>query len=161
MPGLTASASITPATPGQTPGLSIKPPGAVPALNSGSNPSEPQRGDEHSQARTNWAVIISALVGGFLREIVRWKRLSDRKRQDLYVRPAYLAISVIEILLGIWVAILFAGLVAQTFKPIIAFVAGVGVEEVVRRAAKLKVWIPSVPLGEAKSRGSFLEYLRT
>src|SRR2546429_9968032 len=38
-------------------------------------------------------LIAAGLFGGFLKEFFRWKKLRERKRQDLFLRPEFVILS--------------------------------------------------------------------
>ena len=102
------------------------------------------------------------ILGGFLREFMRWKRLANAKRQQLYLKPRYLLISAVELCAGGLVALVFVHLSpARSFDLPISFVAGAAVEFIVRQAARGSMWIPKVPHGPGAPRpASVLEFLR-
>lgn len=106
-------------------------------------------------------LFLSGVVGALGREILRWRRLSNRKRADLFRKPKYLTISVVQIILGGAVAMIFGRLVSDPWTYIIGFVSGAGLEELVRRAMMLEVWTPPVAHGdtdlEVGTDGSILE----
>jgi hypothetical protein len=107
-------------------------------------------------------LFLAGIVGGALREVIRWKRLRERKRDDLYAQPPYLLVSGAEVLMGGVVGIFFANVAnSPSMKLIICFVVGAGIEALVRKAAKLEIWTPSIPQGPSEPRpATMLEYLR-
>lgn len=106
-------------------------------------------------------MFVSGMIGGLAREFFRWKRLSVRKRADLFRHPQYFAISALQVALAGSVAMIFGPVVSGAWEFPVGFVAGVGLEELVRRAALLEVWTPSVPHGgRTGAAPSSLEYLR-
>jgi hypothetical protein len=119
-------------------------------------------GDDASKQRI--VVFLVGLLGGCSREVLRWRRLLERRRADLYARPKYLIASLLEIVCGAGAALVFVGLVRDLTYPLpVAFVCGAGFELLVQMAARLSMWTPPVPQGEGKgspARDSLLEYLR-
>jgi hypothetical protein len=106
-------------------------------------------------------LFLSGVVGALGREILRWRRLSSRRRADLFRKPKYLAISAVQVILGGAVAVIFGRLASDPWTYVIGFVSGAGLEELVRRAMKLQVWTPPVAHGAGESEdASLLEYLR-
>lgn len=108
--------------------------------------------------------FLVAVLGGFCREIVRWRRLARSRRRDLFLKPLYLTISGIEIIAGGLAAPLFSAFMSsEPARLVAAYVAGVGIEELVRRAAKLQIWVPHVNLEgqDGQHPSSILEYLRS
>jgi hypothetical protein len=105
--------------------------------------------------------LVGAL-GGFLREFIRWKRLANAKRQDLYLKPRYLAISAVELCAAGFVALIFVNLSpTKSLDLPVCFVAGAAVELIVRQAARGSIWTPKVPHGpDAPRIASVMEYLR-
>jgi hypothetical protein len=110
-----------------------------------------------------WKLFLAGVVGGSSREVMRWKRLAERKRADKYREPIFIIVSIVELVLGGIVAV-FVGrtITSERFMYLVAFVAGAGFEQIVRLGAKLQIWTPAVPHGNAATdrRGSILEYLR-
>lgn len=115
----------------------------------------------------------AGLLGAASREGIRWQRLAANRRTKAYLRPLYLCISFCLLLAAGGVALIFG----QAFSSVsvalvVAFVAGVGFEKVVKMAADLKIWTPSVPLGTAatssgataeiefEDKGDVLSFLR-
>lgn len=110
-----------------------------------------------------WLCLAVGLLGGLCREFLRWKRLAESKRHDLYLKPLFYAISLGEMALGALLALVFVNLspVRATDLPI-SFVAGAGFEFIVQLAMKGKMWTPrGVPQGAGVLRpASVIEYLR-
>ena len=110
--------------------------------------------------------------GAFLKEFFRWRALALRKRTVLFLKPEFIFFSCIFIACGAVVGLIFGswsarGPMGVGFGHIVAWVAGVGIEELVRRAAKLKIWTPSVAQGQpaegslpTPTQPSLLEFLR-
>ena len=112
--------------------------------------------------------------GAFLKEFFRWRTLADRKRTDLFLKPEFILFSCLFIASGAVVGLIFgswsaSGPMGPGMGHIVAWVAGVGIEEIVRRAAKLQIWTPSVAQGQlanangalpAPTQPSLLEFLR-
>jgi hypothetical protein len=111
--------------------------------------------------------------GAFLKEFFRWRKISERRRFDLFFKPAYLFFSAVFIASGGLVGELFgswsaSGPMGVGMGHVVAWVAGVGLEEVVKRAAQLRIWTPAVAHGTDSDAGlgpeqypaSALEFLR-
>src|SRR6266700_2458294 len=96
-------------------------------------------------------LFFTGVAGAVGREILRWRRLSGRRRTDLFRKPKYFAISAIQILLGGAIALIFGNVVSVAWSYVIGFVSGAGLEEIVRRAMMLKVWTPPVPHGPTEA----------
>jgi hypothetical protein len=96
-----------------------------------------------------WPVFFGyGALGGSAKEFLRWRSLVLRGRGPRYQAPLFILLSGGFILFAGAVGALFAPISPYpAFAPIIAFTAGVGLEEIVRLASKLKVWAPNVPLG--------------
>jgi hypothetical protein len=107
-------------------------------------------------------LFVAGMIGAVGREVFRWRRLSNQRRADLFKRPQYVLISAVQVVLGGAVAMIFGPVVSGSWQFPVGFVAGAGLEELIKRAARLEIWTPSVPHGPqtAGRDDSFLEYLR-
>jgi hypothetical protein len=96
------------------------------------------------------------------REFFRWRRLRATQRHDLFLKPTLLMISAIELFLGGLTAVVFQNLAPlPSVRLPLSFVAGAGVEVIVKLAVKGKIWNPAVRQGAAgPEKPSFLEYMR-
>ena len=111
--------------------------------------------------RSRGAMFAAGVLGALTREFFRWRRLSKRNRADLFRKPQYVAISVVQMALGGAAATIFGPLVPYGWQLAVSYVCGAGLEELIRRASMLEVWTPSVPHGaDAKDNGTPLEFLR-
>ena len=90
-------------------------------------------------------IVLMGILGGVGREFLRWKLLAKRGRAGSFIKPLFLALVIVELML--------CGVVAAVLSPLaggtkylypLAIVCGAGFEELVRRASNLDVWIPSV-----------------
>jgi hypothetical protein len=108
-------------------------------------------------------MFLSGVIGALAREVQRWRRLTNRKRADKFRKIKYFMISLVQILIGGSLAVIFAQFADVPLCYAIGFVAGAGQEELVRRAMMLKIWTPSVDHGPAEEQDpdSALEYFRT
>ena len=120
-------------------------------------PPTPSKDDDH---QTLW-ICLAGVVGALGREVMRWKALTERKRADLFRKPLYIGITVIQLGVAAVAALIFSQLVDGHWKYPIAFVSGAGLEELIRRASMLKIWTPAVPLGPVDVKPSIAEFLRS
>jgi hypothetical protein len=144
-------------------------PGAIGLFNQPSTSSQPSttsgsiappgspNDDDH---QTLW-ICLAGVVGALGREIMRWKALTERKRADLFRKPLYIGITVIQLGVAAVAALIFSQLVDGHWKYPVAFVSGAGLEELIRRASMLKMWTPAVPLGPGDTKPSIAEFLRS
>ena len=127
---------------------------------SGEKIPPPQGPKQDEQSYPALWICLAGVVGGMGRELMRWKSLSDRKRADLFRKPQYFVISLIQLGLAASVALIFTQVVSGNWKYVVAFVSGAGLEELIRLAMKLEIWTPAVPHGSEEMRPSIAEYLR-
>jgi hypothetical protein len=107
-------------------------------------------------------IALAGFLGGLGREIIRWQRLIERNRDDLYKKPRFLILSILLLGVGAGVAVIFVQLVTlSTFAYPVAFICGAGVEEIVRQAARLEIWTPPVPQSDPEfdDSASFWEFM--
>ncbi|HYI65229.1 MAG TPA: hypothetical protein VEW71_10125 [Allosphingosinicella sp.] len=94
-----------------------------------------------------WLFVVG-MVGGSLKEFMRWRQLAHRGRIDQYSTPLFYLFTLGFVLFAGAVGLLFGQLIPnENLGLIVGFTAGVGLEEIVRLAAKLRIWKPNVPLG--------------
>jgi hypothetical protein len=118
-------------------------------------------GEESSKDYPRGWLFASGILGAVTREFFRWRRLSKRRRADLFRKPQYLVISAVQVVLGGFAAMIFGPVVSRTWQLPVSFVCGAGLEELIRRATMLQVWTPSVPHGgRPAAKDTLLEYLR-
>jgi hypothetical protein len=99
-----------------------------------------------------WTIFVVGMLGGAARELLRWRQLHARNQLGKFVKPIYLAIAGIQILLCGGVAMIFAPLAPlQDFVLATAFASGVGFELIVKQASKLRIWSPEVKQGAAQA----------
>lgn len=172
VPALT-TLTVSARTPESLPSDTLNTPALVDPSNASTPSSVSSNTDDREESMSDpapsdnlpWVGWIAAagVVGGLAREVIRWRRLIEDKRADLYMRPKYLILSIVILGVSGCVAIIFVQLVPTgPFVYPVAFVCGAGVEEIVRQAAKLEVWTPPVPQKsiEFDSGASYLEFLR-
>jgi hypothetical protein len=122
---------------------------------------------------SNLMLLGLGAFGAFLKEFLRWRTLAVHKRTDLFLTPGFIFFSALFIACGAVVGLIFgswtaSGPVGVGMAHIVAWVAGVGIEELVRRAAKLQIWTPPVAMGQlaegslpTPTQPSLLEFLRS
>jgi len=148
-------ARVSPAVPTPTPSSSTS------SSSSATPPQSQESGNKPADSNPLGLLFGSGMIGGIAREFFRWKRLSNNRRADLFRHLQYFCISTVQVLLAGLVAMIFGPVVASPWQFPVGFVAGVGLEELVRRGASLQIWTPSVPHGGGRALGpSYLEYLR-
>lgn len=133
-------------------------PTTVPAAPSASAPSAGDAADSQQVSPppdglpkrpfSTLAIFLIGLLGASSRELFRWKRLFAQGKQSRYLRPPYIVISLLLGVAAALAALVFASLApSSALQGAAAFVVGAGFEKIVQLAAKLKIWIPSVPMG--------------
>ena len=130
----------------------VRPPAPVVAgTPSGSGPAQsPATSSPSPITPLNLTLFLTGVFGALCREGIRWKRLVEQKRARAFVRAPYLLLSAALMIAAGGVGYLFAQQFSSVpFSLIVAFVAGVGFEKIVKMAAELKIWTPTkaVPMG--------------
>jgi hypothetical protein len=139
--------------------------GSVADSSSGANVSKSPSGSgaakQSSKDHSLGWLFAAGVLGAATREFFRWRRLSKRRRADLFRKPQYFLISMVQMILGGLAAMIFGPVVPFTWQLPVSFVCGAGLEELIRRATMLQVWTPVVPHGKRQpAKDTFLEYLR-
>lgn len=120
--------------------------------------------NEQNNFNKQIVLFYLGILGGISREIIRWKRIFRTKKKDLYLNKKFIVIAIIEIMLGAFISIIFISIENELVRNMVGFTVGVGFEELVRRAAKLKIWIPEVSQGsdenQTKYNSTIKEFLR-
>ncbi|QYC11514.1 hypothetical protein [Brevundimonas nasdae] len=87
-------------------------------------------------------LALVGAVGGAAKEFFRWRTLVLRARASKFLRPEYLATSAGFIVLAGFVGALFGSLFQELAGLVVAFTAGVGLEEIIARGSRLEIWNP-------------------
>jgi hypothetical protein len=115
-------------------------------------------GDQLGGSSVPYLLFLYGAFGGICSEFFRWRALLKRPRGQQYVTPAYVALSGIFVLLAGGVGFVFGRLApSDLLQTIAAFIAGTGLEEVIKRASRLKS--PNVPFDKSGVKASFHEFL--
>ncbi len=103
-------------------------------------------------------LLLYGAFGGVCSEYFRWRALLTRPRAKAYQAPVYIMLSIAFVLLAGGVGFVL-GRLAPTglLQSVSAFVAGVGLEEVVKRAARLQR--PNVPFDQSGIKASLHEFV--
>lgn len=116
------------------------------------------KGDHPEENPVPYLLLLYGAFGGACSEFFRWRALLNRPRGPQYLTPAYFAVSCIFVLLAGGVGFVFGRLAPNDLlQTVAAFIAGVGLEEVIKRASRLKS--PNVPFDTSGVKASLHEFL--
>ena len=106
-----------------------------------------------------WQLWLYGALGGLCVEFFRWRKLLMRPHGKAYVGAPFIILSAIFVILAGAVGFVFGRLVAPgALREASAFIFGAGLEEVVKRAARLRK--PSIAFGKGATKTSLHEFLR-
>lgn len=106
----------------------------------------------------SYMLVLYGAFGGICMEFFRWRALLLRPRGRQYLKPTYIILSCIFILLAGGVGLVFGRLApSDLLQTITAFIAGAGLEELIKRASRLKS--PNVPFDQSGVKASLGEFL--
>lgn len=106
-------------------------------------------------------LFLCGLLGAVAFEVIRWRKLEQADESGAFVKPLFVCLSAAFVLAGGGAGLIFGQLVpAGALQLATAFVGGAGLEELVKRAARLKIWSPDVHLGAARQQLTTLAFLR-
>jgi hypothetical protein len=105
-----------------------------------------------------YMLFLFGAFGGVCSEFFRWRALLKRPRGPQFKTPTYIILSCIFVLLAGGVGYVFGRLApTDLLQTIAAFIAGAGLEEVIKRASRLKS--PNVPFDKSSVKASLHEFL--
>jgi hypothetical protein len=109
--------------------------------------------------------FFGGVVGGLAREIIRWRGLIVAGAAGVFLQPLFVTLAAIEVALGGGVATLARQAAPSDISPALAllgaFLVGAGLEELIKRGARLRIFSPDVPFGGGKARPTIVDFLRS
>jgi len=122
------------------------------------NGTQTPGGDHTGENPVSYLLFLYGAFGGVCSEFFRWRALLRRPRGPQFITPIYMVLSGMFVLLAGGVGFVFGRLApSELLQTIAAFIAGVGLEEVIKRASRLKA--PNVPFDKSGVKASFHEFI--